>query len=109
VVLSGCETALGRQVRGEGLIGLTRAFLYAGARGVQVSLWKVADDATPALMSSFYEFLRQGHGVADAMRLAKLESLADPRRAHPFYWAPFVLIGGGIEECCEGRSAERPS
>jgi CHAT domain-containing protein len=94
VVLSGCETALGPQVRGEGLIGLTRAFLYAGAHGVQVSLWKVADDTTPALMSSFYDFLRQGHDVAAAMRLAKLASLRDPSRAHPFHWAPFVLIGG---------------
>ncbi len=57
VVLSGCETALGRRVSGEGLIGLTRAFLYAGARGVQVSLWKVADETTAALMANFYREL----------------------------------------------------
>lgn len=108
VVLSGCETALGRQVRGEGLIGLTRAFLYAGAGGLQVSLWKVADDTTPALMSSFYGFLRQGQDPADAIRHAKLASLRDPRRAHPFHWAPFVLIGG-LHRNAEGRSAEHPS
>jgi len=93
VVLSGCETALGRQIRGEGLIGLTRAFLYAGARGLQVSLWKVDDDTTPALMAEFYANLTRDSGAADALRAAKLASLADPRRAHPFYWAPFVLIG----------------
>jgi len=93
VVLSGCETALGRQIRGEGLIGLTRAFLYAGARGIQVSLWKVADDATPPLMASFYEHLNEDLGTAEALRAAKLASLDDPRRSHPFYWAPFVFIG----------------
>lgn len=93
VVLSGCETALGRHIRGEGLLGLTRAFLYAGARGVQVSLWKVADDTTPELMSSFYRSLMDGKSAAEALRQAKLESLADPRRSHPFHWAPFVMVG----------------
>lgn len=93
VVLSGCETALGRQIRGEGLIGLTRAFLYAGVNGLQVSLWKVADDATPALMADFYAGLSGDLPPARALRAAKLASLADARRAHPFYWAPFVLIG----------------
>jgi len=94
VVLSGCETALGRQVRGEGLMGLTRAFLYAGAKSLQVSLWKVSDRTTAYLMPDFYRSLVAGAAPVDALRRAKLESLADPRRAHPAYWAPFVLIGG---------------
>jgi CHAT domain-containing protein len=59
-----------------------------------VSLWKVADDTTPALMYSFYEFLNQGFDAAEALRSAKLASLRDARRAHPFHWAPFVLVGG---------------
>jgi CHAT domain-containing protein len=97
VVLSGCDTALGRQIRGEGLIGLARAFLYAGAGGLQVSLWKVPDKTTPQLMTSFYEALSKGLGAAEALRQAKLQSLRslrEPRRRHPFHWAAFVVIGG---------------
>ncbi len=94
VVLSGCDTALGRQIRGEGLIGLSRAFLYAGAGGLQVSLWKVPDNTTPMLMTSFYRALSSGLGSAEALRRAKLESLRDPRRRLPFHWAAFVIIGG---------------
>jgi len=93
VVLSGCETALGHQLRSEGLLGLTRAFLYAGARGLQVSLWKVADLTTPRLMASLYQALSRGLEPAAALREAKLESLRDPERAHPFHWASFVHVG----------------
>jgi CHAT domain-containing protein len=93
VVLSACQTALGREVRGEGLIGMTRAFLHAGARSVVVSLWEVADRSTAELMIRFYRALAAGQGKADALREAKLALLADPGTAHPYYWAPFVLVG----------------
>ncbi len=93
VVLSGCETALGRQVRGEGLLGMTRAFLYAGADAVAVSLWAVEDASTAELMVGFYRRLSAGAGMAEALRQAKLEQIAAGVQAHPYYWAPFVLVG----------------
>lgn len=93
VVLSGCETALGREVRGEGLVGLTQAFLFAGARSVSVSLWPVEDGSTSELMRQFYSGLRGGQSSVDALRSAKLHQLASPATAHPYYWAPFVLMG----------------
>lgn len=93
VVLSGCETGLGKQVTGEGLVGITRAFLYAGARSLMVSLWKVADISTPELMVRFYRGLQAGEPEADALRRAKLDLIASRRFAHPSYWSPFVLLG----------------
>lgn len=93
VVLSGCETALGRAVRGEGLLGMTRAFLYAGADAVAVSLWPVEDRSTSELMVGFYRGLTRGEGAPQALRQAKLARLADPRYRHPYYWAPFVVVG----------------
>jgi len=93
VVLSACETGLGKQLRGEGLIGLTRAFFYAGAEAVLVSLWKVADVSTAELMVRFYRHLKAGRGKAEALRQARLELLEQGRFVHPFYWAPFVLVG----------------
>ncbi|GBC82914.1 Regulatory protein AfsR [bacterium HR10] len=94
VVLSACETGLGREVRGEGMVGLTRAFLYAGAQAVVVSLWKVADPATAELMMRFYRQMKAGVGKAEALRRARLELFREGRYVHPFYWAPFVLMGG---------------
>lgn len=88
-VLSACSTGLGRQVRGEGIVGLSRAFLYAGVPRLVVSLWQVDDAATRSLMESFYRHLLAAAPPAEALRLAKLE-LSD---AYPSYWAPFVLIG----------------
>ena len=94
VVLSGCETGLGRQLRGEGLVGLTRAFMYAGAPRVVSSLWQVDDQATAALMTRFYgHMLRQSARPAAALRAAQLELAADPRWAAPYFWAGFVLHG----------------
>jgi CHAT domain-containing protein len=93
VVLSACDTGLGTMVSGEGLVGVTRALLYAGAQSVVVSLWNVNDASTPNLMISFYHHLDQGAGEAEALRLAKLEMIRQPGLAHPFYWAPFILIG----------------
>lgn len=93
VVLSACETGLGRGVRGEGLVGLARAFFYAGASSLVVSLWQVHDRSTADLMVRFYRHLFGGKDKAVALREAKLALLADPRRAHPYHWAPFVLLG----------------
>jgi CHAT domain-containing protein len=93
VVLSACDTGLGAMVSGEGLVGVTRAFLYAGARSVVVSLWQVDDESTPGLMVSFYRHLDQDRDKAESLRLAKLEMIRQGRFSHPFYWAPFILIG----------------
>ncbi|MFY9823357.1 MAG: CHAT domain-containing protein, partial [Thermoanaerobaculia bacterium] len=94
VVLSGCRTALGKEVRGEGLIGLTRGFLYAGAPRVVASLWRVEDQATAALMTRFYRALWEERlRPAAALRAAQL-SLSRERRWHdPYFWAGFVLQG----------------
>jgi CHAT domain-containing protein/Flp pilus assembly protein TadD len=92
VVLSACESGLGKEVTGEGLVGVTRAFLYAGAPSVVVSLWRVRDDTAPDLMVDFYEELDQ-LGKAEALQRAKLTMIEGGRHAHPYYWAPFILVG----------------
>jgi CHAT domain-containing protein/Tfp pilus assembly protein PilF len=94
VVLSACETALGKNVKGEGLLGVSRALLYAGASSLVVSLWQVADDTTPELMVSFYRQLAQGVDKAEALRLSKLKLIESGEpHARPYHWAPFILIG----------------
>lgn len=94
VVLSACQTALGKEVRGEGLIGLTRGFMYAGAPRVVASLWQVDDLATAELMKRFYAgMLKDGLRPAAALRAAQLELWKQKPRAAPFYWAAFVLQG----------------
>lgn len=94
VVLSACRSGLGKEVRGEGLIGLTRGFMYAGASRVIASLWKVDDEATAELMKRFYEkMLRDGMSPAAALRAAQV-SLSEQRRwSSPYYWSGFVLQG----------------
>ncbi len=92
VVLSACETALGQEIRGEGLVGLARGFMYAGAPRLVVSLWQVGDASTRVLMPEFYrELLRGGLSPAAALRQAQLAVRKD--RPAPFYWAAFVLQG----------------
>lgn len=94
VVLSACQTGLGQEVRGEGLMGLTRAFLYAGAPRVIVSLWNVNDEATADLMAAFYRgLLREGRTPAAALRAAQIELSARKRWQSPYYWAAFVQQG----------------
>ena len=94
VVLSACQTALGKEIKGEGLVGLTRAFMYAGAPRVVASLWQVNDLATAELMKKFYRgMLQQKLRPAAALRAAQLEMSQDPRWASPYYWAGFVLQG----------------
>jgi CHAT domain-containing protein/tetratricopeptide (TPR) repeat protein len=94
VVLSACQTALGKDIKGEGLIGLTRAFMYAGTPRVVASLWEVSDLATAELMKKFYAgMLRQHLPAAAALRDAQLQMAQDPRWASPYYWAGFVFQG----------------
>jgi CHAT domain-containing protein len=94
VVLSACQTALGKEIKGEGLVGLTRGFMYAGAPRVVASLWRVSDSATAALMTHFYQgVLKQGMRPAAALRAAQLAMLKNKRWQAPYYWAPFVLQG----------------
>jgi CHAT domain-containing protein/tetratricopeptide (TPR) repeat protein len=93
VVLSACETGLGPQLRGEGVLGLTRAFLHAGAGSIAVSLWPVGDDSTVSLMSGFYRRLSRAASTSESLREAKLDLVRGGRYAHPYYWAAFVLTG----------------
>ncbi|HSE33117.1 MAG TPA: CHAT domain-containing tetratricopeptide repeat protein [Pyrinomonadaceae bacterium] len=95
VVLSACETGLGKEKRGEGVMGLTRAFIYAGAPTVGVSLWSVADKSTADLMTDFYSRLLTGGGTSasGALRAAQLTMISGKKYSAPFYWAPFVLVG----------------
>jgi CHAT domain-containing protein len=93
VTLSACETALGREARGEGLFGLTRAFLYAGAHSVLASLWRIEDRSTAALMERFYGELQRGQPKDEALRSAQLSLLAAKETSHPYYWAAFQLHG----------------
>jgi CHAT domain-containing protein len=84
---------LGKELRGEGVLGLARAFLYAGTPSVVASLWKVMDRSTTDLMVSFYRQLEGVVDKAEALRRAKMEMSRNPQYAHPYYWAPFILIG----------------
>ncbi|HEY4565562.1 MAG TPA: CHAT domain-containing protein, partial [Thermoanaerobaculia bacterium] len=94
VVLSACSTALGQEIRGEGLVGLTRGFQYAGARAVLVSLWEVDDEATAELMKVFYRgMLEHGQPPATALRAAQETLRRQPGWEAPYYWAGFVLQG----------------
>jgi CHAT domain-containing protein len=94
VVLSACETALGKEIRGEGLVGLTRGFMYAGAPRVVASLWKVDDAATADLMGRFYRAMLHDHlRPAAALRQAQLEMSKEKRWTNPYDWAAFVIQG----------------
>jgi CHAT domain-containing protein len=95
VVLSACRTALGREVRGEGLIGLARGFMYAGAPRVVVSLWSVNDQATAEEMERFYQGMLGSRHLrpAAALRQAQIEMWKQEKWRAPFLWAAFVLQG----------------
>ena len=93
-VLSACQTALGKDVKGEGFVGLTHSFISAGSKSVVASLWKVDDRATAALMTEFYKaLLHDGMPTGAALRAAKLKMMQDKRWSAPYYWAGFVLHG----------------
>jgi CHAT domain-containing protein/Tfp pilus assembly protein PilF len=94
VVLSACQTGLGKEIKGEGLVGLTRGFMYAGAERVVASLWQVNDAATAELMKRFYRrMLKDGMRPAAALRAAQIEMWKKPQWQSPFYWGGFVLQG----------------
>ncbi len=94
VVLSACQTGMGKNIRGEGLVSLTRGFMYAGAPRVIVSLWGVSDLGTTELMVRFYRgMLKEGMRPAAALRAAQVSLMNDKRWASPYYWAPFTLHG----------------
>jgi CHAT domain-containing protein len=94
VVLSACQTGLGKDIKGEGLVGLTRGFMYAGAARVVVSLWNVNDKATADLMARFYEkMLKQGQRPAAALRAAQFEMWKQKQWQSPYYWAAFTMQG----------------
>jgi len=94
LVLSACETGLNEQKPGDELIGLTRAFLYSGTRSIMVSLWSISADSTLKLMESFYKKIKdEKMSKAEALQKAQIEMMHDERYSHPYYWAPFILIG----------------
>ncbi|MCA1616682.1 MAG: CHAT domain-containing protein, partial [Acidobacteria bacterium] len=94
VVLSACSTGLGNVIRGEGLVGLTRGFMYAGSPRVIASLWRVDDLATAVLMGKLYRrMLKEGQPPAAALRQAQIEMLKSARWQDPFHWAGFVIQG----------------
>jgi CHAT domain-containing protein/tetratricopeptide (TPR) repeat protein len=92
VVLSSCESGVGKLVKGEGLVALTRGFFYSGARNIVFSLWKVPDKHTSDLMTAFYACLLSGQDFSTAMRNAKLKMLNNPLSAFPTKWTGFVLL-----------------
>jgi len=95
VTLSACETGLGRRVRGEGVIGLSHAFLAAGARATVVTLWRIGDRSAADFMQDFYEELHAGLPPAEALLVVRRRWVAaGGAQAHPSHWAPFVLVGG---------------
>jgi CHAT domain-containing protein len=93
ITLSACESALGRVAGGDEVLGFPRSFLSAGVSALIASLWPVSDDATERLMSTLYRELAQSRDVQRAMQAGQLAVLRDPKTSHPFFWAPFNLIG----------------
>lgn len=94
VALSACQTGLGKISKGEGVIGLSRALVYAGARNIIVSFWSVSDESTSTLMKTFYQrYLDSKKSYAVCMRDAKIALMGEKQYASPYYWAPFILIG----------------
>ena len=93
VVLSACETGVGEVQNGEGVYGLRRALVLAGAESQVMALWKVDDDATRGLMIDFYKRLQSGAGRAEALRQVQLRMIKDGEHEQPYFWAGFILIG----------------
>jgi hypothetical protein len=104
VVLSACETGMGQAENGDGVYGLRRAFTIAGAETVVMSLWKVDASATTELVKQYYDGLSAGGGRAEALRQAQLAMIASPERAHPHYWASFIVSGD--DSAMDGRPVE---
>jgi CHAT domain-containing protein len=96
VVLLACQTGLGRLVSGEGPMGLGRAFQYAGAKSVIISLWSVAEKTSVSLAESFFKHVRAGKSRMEALAAARAE-IRDDGYDHPFFWAPFILVGETLD------------
>ena len=92
-VMSACETGVGETRRGDGVYGLRRALVVAGAESQVMSLWQVSDDGTRALMTDFYKNLKAGVARSAALRQVQLQMLRSGTRKHPYYWASFILSG----------------
>ena len=93
VTLSACDSGLGKEMGGEGMVGLVRAFQFAGARSVLASLWSVSDVSTADLMKRFYGYLREGRSKDEALRAAQTDLIHSKSFSHPYYWAAFQLTG----------------
>lgn len=106
VVISGCDTAMGMQLAGEGMMGVTRGFLAQGAHHVISTLWPVSDRASAQFMSLFYRNLREDGSVAQALRNAQQQLKAIPEFRHPYYWAPYVLTTVSPEDAMRFEDAE---
>ena len=92
VALTACQTGLGRRISGEGTMGMGRAFQYAGARSVLMSLWSVAESSSVMLVEAFFRHVKEGKSKLEALDLARKE-IREAGYDHPFFWAPFILVG----------------
>jgi len=90
--LTACQSGLGRIISGEGTMGMGRAFQYAGAKSVLMSLWSVAESSSVDLVTSFFKHLREGKNKLEALKLAR-DEIRKAGYDHPFFWAPFILVG----------------
>jgi CHAT domain-containing protein len=93
IVLSSCESGVGKLIKGEGVMAMNRGFFYSGARNIVFSLWKVEDRSTSRLMIAFYRNILKGYPYSRALQKAKLEMIRDPFTAFPKYWSGFILVG----------------
>ena len=93
MVLSACETGIGKVRAGQGVYGLRQAFALAGAESLVMSLWQVDDEATRRLMTGYYDRLEAGRGRSDALRVQQLALLESDSYSHPYYWAGFIPSG----------------
>lgn len=93
VTLSACQTGLGQFIRGEGISGINRAFFYAGASSVCMSFWTVNDEATFQMMERFYQHLKSGRSINEALHMTKVEMIGSGTLSHPYYWASFIVSG----------------
>jgi len=92
VVLTACETGVGQKLAGEGVMSMGRAFQYAGAQSVLMSLWPVAEASSVQLVESLFKHIKRGNSVIQAVQSARKE-IRDAGFDHPFFWAPFILVG----------------
>ena len=93
MVLSACETGVGKVTNGDGVYGLRRALVVAGAESLVMSLWQVDDEATKELMVGYYKRLAEGRPRSSALRDIQLQLLSEPKYKHPYYWASFLPAG----------------